>query len=66
MSVFKKVQFMLTLAKSLLFLLVGKDADLRGKCRPQYLLLRVSAAQKFVPNAELPTRDLDNDISIDK
>jgi hypothetical protein len=36
------------------------------KFRPPDLLLRVSGAQKFVLDAKLPTRDLDNDMTIDK
>ena len=53
----------LTVAKHLLFLLVGKNADL-GKFRAPDLLL--NATQKFVPYAEQPTRDLDNGVGNDK
>ena len=41
----------------------SQDADLRKLRAPELLL---SAAQKFVPDAELPTWDLDNGFTICK
>ena len=47
----------------MLFLLVGKVADLGKFWAPDLLL---SVTQKFVPDAEQPTRDIDNGVGNDK